>query len=231
MSTVPFVPDDDPSIIQSVKEYTTALGVWGWLVIACAILGEVVTITLFFVGLYHAPMPEGTGPWIWTVLSAIILALVVVPFLAFHKQRLTYVERRKKLVSETAQLQSVHAVELREVNDACDDLKRRLEDRESRSQIRNAIAELLHEGGQLTRKRMANDAEYDEWKSNVQSWIHRLVQYVNEHIGKADAIMVADRTGIQAGMYQHSYREPEHSNMISGVVRLCENLKRLLDKF
>jgi hypothetical protein len=72
--------DQDTSIWQSAKEYATALGHWGWVVIVGGILGELVTVVVFFVTLAHAPMPNTGAAWIWLLLSIIVLTLVGIPF-------------------------------------------------------------------------------------------------------------------------------------------------------
>lgn len=77
-----------PELRESLRQYATALGKLGWVVIACAILGDIVTLGMFVWAVSHAPTPEGNGGWIWLLLTLATLGLVVVPFMAFHSLRI-----------------------------------------------------------------------------------------------------------------------------------------------
>lgn len=75
---------------QSLKEYVTSLGRWGWVVIIDFILagaGAYLDIT------NAAPIPM----WVWITLG--LAGLMVAPFIAFHKLRLKRDEIRTELVS------------------------------------------------------------------------------------------------------------------------------------
>lgn len=63
---------------QSLKEYITSLGRWGWLVVVDIIFG--------IAGAYlDISETWGFPTWLWVLLLGI--ALIIIPFLAFHKVR------------------------------------------------------------------------------------------------------------------------------------------------
>ena len=77
----------DPRLRESFRQYTAALGHWGWSVIGSFILGEALTAAAFFWSLQQAPIPQEVKLWTWGVLSVCIAILVAAPFFAFHKLR------------------------------------------------------------------------------------------------------------------------------------------------
>lgn len=85
---------------QSFKEYITALGRWGWVVVA--------DIILTGAGAY-LDLSSGIIPtWVWITLG--LLALIIAPFVAFHKLRV----QRDKLKAEKDSKES--KVELTDFN-------------------------------------------------------------------------------------------------------------------
>lgn len=74
---------------ESLREYITALGHWGWLVLVDVFSG--------LVGAYLdiSGSKWGVPTWIWITLLGI--AFVIVPFIAFHKLRIKRDEMREQL--------------------------------------------------------------------------------------------------------------------------------------
>ena len=73
---------------KSFVEYITALGHWGWVVFVSVISSTIGTIRL---AIEDVPMTQNF--WLWIL----IIVLLVVPFIAFHKVRVQRDEAKLKL--------------------------------------------------------------------------------------------------------------------------------------
>lgn len=98
--------EKNAEVRRSFQEYATDLGKWGWVVIVCGILGEIATVVLFVWGLWHAPKPDDYATWIWLLFALVILGLLIVPFIAFHKRRVAFDEEKSKLENAIREIQS-----------------------------------------------------------------------------------------------------------------------------
>ncbi len=79
---------------KSLKEYVTALGYWGLIVIA--------PITLDVIGIYQLAYGNqftGVPSWVWFQVAFVLF--LIITFVAFHKLRLQRDELRKKLDDNT----------------------------------------------------------------------------------------------------------------------------------
>jgi len=75
---------------KSLKEYITALGYWGLIVIAPIILDIIGVIQLTTKSQFTS-IPS----WVWFQIAFVLL--LIIPFIAFHKLRIKNVEIQKKL--------------------------------------------------------------------------------------------------------------------------------------
>ena len=83
---------------QSLREYITALGYWGFIVIA--------PITLNIIGVYQLASGNqftGIPSWVWFQVAFVFL--LIIPFIAFHKVR---VQRDKALGAEQSLVLTPH---------------------------------------------------------------------------------------------------------------------------
>ncbi len=82
------------------------MGHWGWLVITCWLLGDIVTFGLFIWGTWHAPFPEGlAGSSIWLFLFFLANVLFFLPFVAFHTEQVEHHREMLELESRRSGLE------------------------------------------------------------------------------------------------------------------------------
>lgn len=108
-------------------------------------------------------------------------------------------------------------------------LQQQLDDRTERQEARGLLGKILKSGGELLRRNVSSQAEFDKLQTDADAWYAGAIDSIRSELSEADAQFFADTSGHFSRTFQETFSD-EHNSLKNGILARNNNLKQMLEK-